>query len=165
MNSNIHTHVHTHANADAHIQRGGGGVSHPELDKEEGAGGALVEQLPQPPRSLGELVIDLPHIHGLQVGLGRGGVRLADVHKQVLIILQTAQVRGIHTVQGTGRSTLTGILRVRVKDGGLCRVGEGEDSRCQGVGCCRGCRVQSGGVGSIWGMYNAVGGVGYSRRM
>ena len=48
---------------------------------------ALVKELLQTPLPLGELVVDLPDVHRLQVGVAVAGVGLADVHKQVLVEL------------------------------------------------------------------------------
>lgn len=65
----------------------GARAAHPELDEEEGIWGALLVELLQTTLFLRKLVIDLTHINGLQGRVREGGVRLADVHKQVFAVL------------------------------------------------------------------------------
>ena len=50
----------------------------PELDQEEGVLRALVKQLLQPARPLGELVLDLPHVHWLQIFLMKIIIRISE---------------------------------------------------------------------------------------
>lgn len=66
---------------------GWGESAHPELDEEEGIRGPLLVELLQATLLLGEFVVDLTHIHRLQGRVREGGVRLADVHKQVFAVL------------------------------------------------------------------------------
>lgn len=63
------------------------GGTHPELDQEESMGGAAIIQLPQTALLLREFVIDLPDIHTLERGCSRAGAVLADVYKQVPLVL------------------------------------------------------------------------------
>lgn len=62
-------------------------AAHPELDQEEGIRGPLLIELLQSALFLRKLVIDLTHIDCLQGWVREGGVRLADVHKQVFAVL------------------------------------------------------------------------------
>lgn len=48
----------------------------------------FVKQLFQASFLLGELVVDLPDVHGLQIGVAVARVGLSDVHKQVLVELE-----------------------------------------------------------------------------
>lgn len=66
----------------------GAGSAHPELDQVEGVLRPLVEQLLQAPLLLGELVVDLPDVDALQQGVAVARAALADVHKQVLVVLE-----------------------------------------------------------------------------
>lgn len=50
-------------------------------------GGATIIQLPQTALLLREFVIDLPDIHTLEGGCSRAGAVLADVYKQVPLVL------------------------------------------------------------------------------
>ena len=50
----------------------------PELDQEEGVLRALVKQLLQPARPLGEFVLDLPHVHWLQIFLMKIIIRISE---------------------------------------------------------------------------------------
>lgn len=48
---------------------------------------ALAEQLLEATLLLGEFVVNLPDIHTLQQGVAVARAALADVHKQVLVVL------------------------------------------------------------------------------
>ena len=65
-----------------------GGGTHPEFDQKEGMGGPAIIQLPQTTLFLGEFVVDLPDIHTLEGGRSRAGAVLADVYKQVPLVLR-----------------------------------------------------------------------------
>lgn len=58
----------------------------PELDEEEGIVRALLVQLLQASLLLGEFVVDLPHVDGLQHGVIVARLRRADVYEQVFIL-------------------------------------------------------------------------------
>lgn len=62
--------------------------AHPELDQVESVLWALAEQLLEASLLLGELVVDLPDVHTLQQGVAVTRATLADVHKQVLVVLR-----------------------------------------------------------------------------
>lgn len=62
--------------------------AHPELDQVESVLRALAEQLLEAPLLLWELVVDLPDVHALQQGVAVARAALADVHKQVLVVLR-----------------------------------------------------------------------------
>lgn len=64
------------------------GGTHPEFDQEEGMGGPTIIQLPQTALFLREFVVDLPDIHTLEGGRSRAGAVLADVYKQVPLVLR-----------------------------------------------------------------------------
>lgn len=59
----------------------------PELDQVEGVLRALGEELLEAALLLGELVVDLPDVHALQQRVAVTRAALADVHKQVLVVL------------------------------------------------------------------------------
>ncbi len=61
--------------------------THPKFDEEEGVLRALLVQLLESSRLLGELVVDLSDVHRLQQRVAVRGVGLADVHKQVFAVL------------------------------------------------------------------------------
>ncbi len=61
--------------------------AHPELDQVESVLWAFGEQLLKAALLLGELVVDLPDVHTLQQGVAVARAALADVHKQVLVVL------------------------------------------------------------------------------
>ena len=61
---------------------------YPELDEKESVVLPFVKQLLQAPFLLGELVIDLPDVHRLQIGVTVARVGLADMHEQVLVELE-----------------------------------------------------------------------------
>ena len=65
-----------------------GGRTHPELDQEEGMGGPTIIQLPQTTLFLREFVVDLPDVHTLEGGRSRAGAVLADMYKQVPLVLR-----------------------------------------------------------------------------
>ena len=65
-----------------------GGGTHPEFDQEEGMGGPTIIQLPQTTLFLREFVVDLPDVHTLEGGRSRAGTVLADVYKQVPLVLR-----------------------------------------------------------------------------
>lgn len=65
-----------------------GSKTYPELDQEEGVRRPTVIQLPQATLFLREFVIDLPDVHTLEGGCSRAGAVLADVHKQVPLVLR-----------------------------------------------------------------------------
>lgn len=67
--------------------------THPELDQEEGVGGPTVIELSKAPLFLRELVIDLPDIHALKRRCSRAGAVLADVYKEVPLVLGGMQGR------------------------------------------------------------------------
>ena len=60
---------------------------YPELDKKESVVWPFVKQLLQASFLLRELVVDLPDVHTLQQGVAVARAALADVHKQVLVVL------------------------------------------------------------------------------
>lgn len=62
--------------------------AHPELNQVESVLRTLAEQLLEPALLLGELVVDLPDVHTLQQGVTVTWAALADVHKQVLVVLR-----------------------------------------------------------------------------
>lgn len=62
--------------------------TNPELDQVERVLGTFAEQLLQAAFLLGELVVDLPDVHALQQGVAVAQAALADVHEQVLVVLQ-----------------------------------------------------------------------------
>lgn len=62
--------------------------THPELDQEEGVLRSFSKQLLQPTLLLREFVVDLTYIHCLQKRVVVWIIRLADVHKQMLVVLQ-----------------------------------------------------------------------------
>ncbi len=62
--------------------------AHPELDQVESVLRALGEQLLEAALLLRELVVDLPDVHTLQQGVAVARAALADVHKQVLVVLR-----------------------------------------------------------------------------
>lgn len=62
--------------------------AHPELDQVEGVLRALAEQVLEASLLLGELVVDLSDVHTLEQGVAVARVALADVHKQVLVVLR-----------------------------------------------------------------------------
>jgi len=66
----------------------GKAFTHPELDQVESVLGALAEQLFEAALLLRELVIDLPDVHTLQQRVAVARAALADVHKQVLVVLR-----------------------------------------------------------------------------
>lgn len=85
-------------------------VAHPELDEEEGIRRPLLIELLQSTLFLRELVIDLTHIDRLQGWVREGGVRLADVHKQVFAVLWGGPSTGSgehSSVQAQGSCTRT----------------------------------------------------------
>lgn len=61
--------------------------SYPELDQEKGVLGPPLIELLQATFLLRELVIDLADVHCLQQRVAVRGVRLSNVHKEVLAIL------------------------------------------------------------------------------
>lgn len=70
-------------------QRGADGAfTDPELDQVESVLRAHAEQLLQAALLLGELVVDLPDVDALQHRVAVARVALADVHKQVLVVLK-----------------------------------------------------------------------------
>lgn len=62
--------------------------THPELYQVERVLRALAEQLLQAALLLGKLVVDLSDVDALQQGVAVAEAALADVHKQVLVVLQ-----------------------------------------------------------------------------
>lgn len=62
-------------------------LTHPELDQEEGVLRSFPKQLLQPTLLLREFVVDLTYVHCLQKRIVVRVTRLADVHKQVLVVL------------------------------------------------------------------------------
>lgn len=62
--------------------------AHPELDQVECVMWALSKQLLEAALLLWELVIDLPNVHTLQQWVAIAWTTLADVHKQVLVVLR-----------------------------------------------------------------------------
>ncbi len=72
---------------------------YPELDEKESVVWPFVEQLLQSTFLLGELVVDLPDVHRLQIGVAVARVGLADVHEQVLVELERQKC-----ISGSGQS-------------------------------------------------------------
>lgn len=62
--------------------------AHPELDQVESVLWAFAEQVLEAALLLRKLVIDLSDVHTLQQGVAVARVALADVHKQVLVVLK-----------------------------------------------------------------------------
>lgn len=60
----------------------------PELDQVESVLRALAEQLLQAAFLFGEFVVDLPDVDALQQRVAVAQAALADVHKQVLVVLR-----------------------------------------------------------------------------
>ena len=78
-----HTHTHTHTQS-----RVPGRVTHPELEQEEGVVWPFAKQLLQAPLLLGEFVVNLTDVHRLQQGIVVGVIRLPDVYKEMLVVLE-----------------------------------------------------------------------------
>lgn len=62
--------------------------AHPELDQVESVLRALAEEVLEASLLLRELVVDLSDVHTLEQGVAVAWVALADVHKQVLVVLR-----------------------------------------------------------------------------
>ncbi len=62
--------------------------THPELNQEEGVLRSFSKQLLQPALLLRKFVVDLTYVHCLQERVAVRMIRLADVHKQMLVVLQ-----------------------------------------------------------------------------
>ncbi len=62
--------------------------THPELNQEEGVLRSFSKQLLQPAFLLRKFVVDLTYVHCLQERVAVRMIRLADVHKQMLVVLQ-----------------------------------------------------------------------------
>lgn len=62
--------------------------AYPKLNQVESVLWALAKQLLEPPLLFWELVIDLPDVHTLQQWVAVARTALANVHKQVLVVLR-----------------------------------------------------------------------------
>lgn len=66
--------------------------AYPELHEKEGIGRSPFKKLLESTLFLWEFVVDLADVHGFEVGVTVAWTGLADVHKQVLVVLWRRQL-------------------------------------------------------------------------